>query len=177
MSFWSVDGRGSRFSLYAPISKMAPMIETNVRKSGACTSMLKGRYVLLCDDEPIVLEGLRRLFLSAGALVDSAGSMAGIEAILADDGRVPNVIVTDIRLRDGPTGIEVAARVRQHFAWAGTLPVAFITGELVSPRELRDFPEPFVLLRKSSAPESTLAEVSRFVAAHPPTGFDHVRDP
>jgi signal transduction histidine kinase len=177
MSFWSVEGRGSRFSLYAPISKMTPVIEADDPKSDASTSILKGRYVLLCDDEPTVLEGLRRLFLSAGALVDTAESMAGFEAILADDGRIPDIIVTDIRLRDGPTGIEVAERIRRHFAWAGVLPVAFITGELVSPRALRDFAEPFVLLRKSAAPESTLAEVSRFVAAQQPTGFGRAPDP
>ena len=166
MSFWSAEGRGSRFSLYAPISTMTSVIGTGTddRKDGVSTSILKGRYVLLCDDEPTVLEGLRRLFLSAGALVDTAESMAGFEAILADDGRIPDIIVTDIRLRDGPTGIEVADRIRRHFAWAGVLPVAFITGELVSPHALRDFAEPFVLLRKSSAPESTLAEVSRLVA-------------
>jgi CheY-like chemotaxis protein len=177
MSFWSVEGRGSRFSLYAPISKMTPVIGTDDRKDGACMSLLNGRYILLCDDEPTVLEGLRRLFLSTGAMVDSAESMTGIEAILAADSRVPDVIITDIRLRDGRTGIEVAERVRQHFAWAGTLPVAFITGELVSPHALRNFAEPFVLLRKSSTPESTLAEVSRLFAAQRPTGFGHVRDP
>src|SRR5471030_320991 len=177
MSFWSVEGRGSRFSLYAPISEMRPVLGTDNPKSGASTSVLKGRYVLLCDDEPTVLEGLRRLFSSVGALVDTAESMAGFEAILADDGRVPDIIVTDIRLRDGPTGIEVAERIRRHFAWAGVLPVAFITGELVSPRALRDFAEPFVLLRKSSAPESTLAEVSRFVAAQQPIGPGHAPDP
>lgn len=176
MSFCSVEGRGSRFSLYVPISRMAPVIGTHDQKSDESTSILKGRYVLLCDDEPTVLEGLRRLFTSAGALVDTAGSMAGFEAILADDGRVPDVIVTDIRLRDGPTGVEVAERLRQHFAWAGVLPVVFITGELISPRALRDFAQPFVLLRKSSAPESTLAEVSRFVAAQQPTGGGHERD-
>jgi len=164
MSFWSVEGRGSRFSLYAPISKMTPVLETDDPRNDASTSVLKGKYVLLCDDEPTVLEGLRRLFLSAGAVVDTAESMTGIEAILAEDGRAPDVVVTDIRLRDGQTGIEVADRVRRHFAWAGVLPVAFITGELVSPRALRDFAEPFVLLRKSSAPESTLAGVGRLVA-------------
>ena len=177
MSFWSVEGRGSRFSLYAPISEMTPVIGTDDPKSAASTFVLQGKYILLCDDEPIVLEGLRRLFISAGALVDSAESMAGFDAILADDGRVPDIIITDIRLRDGPTGIELAQRIRQHFAWAGVLPVAFITGELVSPLALRDFAEPFVLLRKSSTPESTLAEVSRFVAAQQPAGFGHVRDP
>jgi hypothetical protein len=109
MSFWSVEGRGSRFSLYAPISEMTPVIGTDNPKSDASTSILRGKYVLLCDDEPTVLEGLRRLFLSAGALVDSA--------------------------------------------------------------------EPFVLLRKSSTPESTLAEVSRLVADRQPTGSRHVLDP
>jgi signal transduction histidine kinase len=177
MRFWSVEGRGSRFSLYAPISKMTPVVETDDRKDDACTSILKGKYILLCDDEPTVLEGLRRLFRSTGALVDIAESMAGFDAILADDGRAPDLIVTDIRLRDGQTGIEVAERIRQHFAWAGVLPVAFITGELVSPHALRDFTEPFVLLRKSSAPESTLAEVSRFLVAQQPAGFGHGQDP
>ena len=177
MSFWSVEERGSRFSLYAPISKMTPVAETDDPKSDASTSVLKGKYVLLCDDEPTVLEGLRRLFISAGALVDTAESMAGFDAILVDDGRIPDIIVTDIRLRDGPTGIELAQRIRQHFAWAGVLPVAFITGELVSPLALRDFAEPFVLLRKSSTPESTLAEVSRLVADWQLTGFGQVRDP
>ncbi|MFM0176828.1 hypothetical protein PQR33_46950, partial [Paraburkholderia sediminicola] len=69
MSFCSVEGRGSRFSLYAPISKMAPVIGSDGQKSDESTSVLKGKYVLLCDDEPTVLEGLRRLFSSAGALV------------------------------------------------------------------------------------------------------------
>ncbi|KAA0999340.1 hybrid sensor histidine kinase/response regulator [Paraburkholderia panacisoli] len=177
MCFWSVEGRGSRFSLYAPISNMKPVVETDDRKDNVCTSILKDKYILLCDDEPTVLEGLRRLFRSAGALVDTAESMSGFEAILTDDGRAPDLIVTDIRLRDGPTGIEVADRIRQHFAWAGVLPVAFITGELVSPHALRNFTEPFVLLRKSSAPETTLVEVSRFVAALQPASFGHVQDP
>jgi CheY-like chemotaxis protein len=177
MRFWSVEGRGSRFSLYAPISNMKPVVETDDRKDNVCTSILKDKYILLCDDEPTVLEGLRRLFRSAGALVDTAESMSGFEAILTDDGRAPDLIVTDIRLRDGPTGIEVAERIRQHFAWAGVLPVAFITGELVSPHALRNFTEPFVLLRKSSAPETTLVEVSRFVAALQPASFGHVQDP
>lgn len=177
MRLGSVEGRGSRFSLYAPISKIAPAIAVERAGIGAHTSMLSGCYLLLCDDEPIVLEGLRRLFVSAGALVDAAGSMSGIETMLTEDGRAPDVIVTDIRLRDGSTGIEVAERIRRHFAWAGVIPVAFITGELMSLHALRDFSEPFVLLRKSSAPESTLSEVSRLVAARPWTGVRRVPGP
>ncbi|MBC8725680.1 response regulator [Paraburkholderia sp. 31.1] len=132
--------------------------------------------MLLCDDEPTVLEGLRRLFSSAGSLVQAAESMVGFEAILADDSRIPDFIVTDIRLRDGASGKEVADRIRRHVAWVGVIPVAFITGELLSVQVLRDFPEPFVLLRKSSAPEDLVANISRFVAAHRKVSLDLAKD-
>ena len=165
MSFASAEGRGSRFSLYATVSASLPAAGANDQDGNFYTADLTGTFMLLCDDEPTVLEGLRRLFSSAGALVHAAESMAGFEAILADDSRIPDLIVTDIRLRDGATGKEVADRIRRHFAWAGVIPVAFITGELLSDRVLRDFPEPFMLLRKSSAPGDLLADISGFVAA------------
>jgi CheY-like chemotaxis protein/anti-sigma regulatory factor (Ser/Thr protein kinase) len=175
MTLASVEGRGSRFSLYATVSASTPTVGT-CQHGDLYSPDLNGTFMLLCDDEPTVLEGMRRLFSSAGSLVYTAESMAGFEAILADDSRVPDLIVTDIRLRDGATGKEVADRIRRHFAWAGVIPVAFITGELLSDRVLRDFPEPFVLLRKSSAPEELLAEISRFLAAHRKTNLDLAKD-
>jgi CheY-like chemotaxis protein len=175
-SFASVEGRGSRFSLYATVSESMPAAGAN-QYVDLYSPDLNGTFMLLCDDEPFVLEGLRRLFSSAGSLVHAAESMAGFEAILADDSRIPDLIVTDIRLRDGVSGKEVADRIRRHFAWAGVIPVAFITGELLSVQVLRDFPEPFVLLRKSSAPEDLVADISRFVAAHRKVKLDLAKDP
>ncbi|WP_198399003.1 hybrid sensor histidine kinase/response regulator [Caballeronia hypogeia] len=171
VSFASTEGRGSRFSLYASVAASTPATGTN-QYGKVCNPDLNGAFMLLCDDEPKVLEGLRRLFSSAGALVQAAESMAGFAAILADDSRIPDLIVTDIRLRDGASGMAVADRIRRHYAWAGVIPVAFITGELLSVRVLRDFPEPFVLLRKSSAPEDLLGEISRFAAAHRKENLD-----
>jgi signal transduction histidine kinase/CheY-like chemotaxis protein len=176
MSFASVEGRGSRFSLYATVSASTPIVGAHAQDSDVYTPDLTGTFMLLCDDEPTVLEGLRRLFSSAGALVYAAESMAGFEAILADDSRIPDLIVADIRLRDGATGKEVASRIRRHFAWAGVIPVAFITGELLSDHVLRDFPKPFVLLRKSSAPKDLLAEISRYVNAQRKMKFDLAND-
>ena len=54
--------------------------------------------------------------------------------------------------------------------------VAFITGELLSDHVLRDFPEPFVLLRKSSAPKDLLAEISRYVTAQRKMKLDLAND-
>jgi signal transduction histidine kinase len=165
MSFASAEGRGSRFSLYAAVSAAPPAAATK-QHGELCSPDLEGTFVLLCDDEPVVLEGLRRLLSSAGALVHAAESMAGLEPILVDDSRTPDLVVTDIRLRDGATGKELAERIRRRFAWAGVIPVAFITGELLSDRLLGGFPPPFMLLRKSSTPDELLAEIGRFVAAH-----------
>ncbi|MFM0260504.1 hybrid sensor histidine kinase/response regulator [Paraburkholderia sediminicola] len=176
MSFASVEGRGSRFSLYATVSASTPPAGANAQDGDVYTPDLTGTFMLLCDDEPTVLEGLRRLFSSAGALVYAAESMAGFEAILADDSRIPDLIVADIRLREGATGKEVADRIRRHFAWAGVIPVAFITGELLSDHVLRDFREPFVLLRKSSAPKDLLAEISRYVTAQRKMNLDLAND-
>ena len=176
MSFASVEGHGSRFSLYATVSASLPTVRAHARNDDADTPDLTGAFMLLCDDEPAVLEGLRRLFASAGALVYAAESLKGFEAILADDSRIPDLIVTDIRLRDGATGKEVAERIRRHFAWAGVIPVAFITGELLSDQVLRDFPQPFVLLRKSMAPKDLLAEISRYVSAQRKMKHDLAND-
>lgn len=177
LSFASVEKRGSRFSLYATVSESTPTVGSNAQNGDAYTPDLTGTFLLLCDDEPTVLEGLRRLFSSAGALVHAAESMAGFESILADDSRIPDLIVADIRLREGNTGKEVAERIRRQFAWAGVIPVAFITGELLSDNILRDFPEPFVLLRKSSAPKDLLVEISRYVAAQRKMNQDLASDP
>jgi hypothetical protein len=58
----------------------------------------------------------------------------------------------------------------------GVIPVAFITGELLSDHVLRDFREPFVLLRKSSAPNDLLAEISRYVTAQRKMNLDLAND-
>ncbi|GJH13635.1 response regulator [Caballeronia novacaledonica] len=166
MRFNSIEGRGSRFSIYAPISELSLDVPVDERSGDMHSSALEGKYILLCDDEPTVLAGLRSLFANAGALVDAAESMSEIETILTEDGRVPDVAVLDIRLSDGSTGIEVAERVRRHFAWSGVVPIAFVTGELFSPRALGGFSQPFELLRKSSAPETILHAVSHLMTAH-----------
>ncbi|MDR5760031.1 ATP-binding protein [Caballeronia sp. LZ035] len=176
MSFASREGRGSRFSLYAKMSAATPAACASETTISADAPDLDGLYVLLCDDEPAVLEGLRRLLSSAGARVHAAESMAGFEAILADDTRIPDLIVTDIRLRDGVTGTDVAQRIRRHFAWTGTIPVVFITGELLSDHVLQDFPQPFVLLRKSSAPAALLASIGEYVAARRRVNVDLAKD-
>ncbi|WP_250475048.1 hybrid sensor histidine kinase/response regulator [Caballeronia sp. GAFFF1] len=177
MRFNSVEGRGSRFMIYVPVAEVPLEAPSDGQRDDLSSTVLEGRYVLLCDDEPTVLEGLRNLFASAGALVDTADSINGIDAILIENERVPDVAVLDIRLGDGSTGLEGAARIRRRFAWSGVIPIAFVTGELSPPCALEGFAEPFELLRKSSSPEIILRAVSHLATTQPREGSGHVCGP
>jgi hypothetical protein len=66
-----------------------------------------------------VLEDLLRLFLERGRARADCRIDGWIETVLADESRIPDLIATDIHLRDGATGMEVVERTRLHFPWAG----------------------------------------------------------
>lgn len=159
LSFSSVEGRGSRFSLYAPIAAGRVTDAPPMSDDSGVPSDLSGKYVVVCDDEPALLRGLAQLFVSAGALVDSVGSLAETRGLLETIGREPDIIVTDMRLQGGDTGIQVAQAIRSY--WEVSTPVAFITGELITSdsQSMNGFPPPFTIIRKSSDPEQIVSQV------------------
>lgn len=166
LRFASVEGRGSRFSLYAPVATGRRSDVVPMNDDGGTASDLDGKYVVVCDDEPALLRGLAQLFASAGALVDSVGSLAETRELLESVGREPDMLVTDIRLQGGDTGVQVAEAIRSH--WEVRTPVAFITGELITPDSpsMNGFQPPFTIIRKSSEPERMLSQVCALLNAH-----------
>jgi DNA-binding response OmpR family regulator len=136
-----------------------------MRNYSGVPSDLSGKYVVLCDDEPALLQGLTQLFASAGALVDGVGSLAETRGLLETIGREPDIIVTDMRLQGGDTGIQVAEAIRSH--WEVSTPVAFITGELITSdsQSMNGFQPPFTIIRKSSDPEQIVSQVQALLNA------------
>ncbi|MGY6164107.1 hybrid sensor histidine kinase/response regulator [Paraburkholderia strydomiana] len=163
--FSSVEGRGSRFSLYAPVVAGRIADAPSMRDGGGVPSDLSGKYIVVCDDEPALLRGLAQLFTSAGALVDSVGSLTETRGLLETIGREPDVIVTDMRLQGGDTGIQVAQAIRSY--WEVSTPVAFITGELITSdsQSMNGFQPPFTIIRKSSDPEQIVSQVQGLLNA------------
>lgn len=159
LSFSSVEGRGSRFSLYAPVVAGRVADAPSTRDGRGVPSDLSGKYIVVCDDEPALLRGLTQLFTNAGALVDSVGSLTETRGLLETIGREPDVIVTDMRLQGGDTGIQVAQAIRSY--WEVSTPVAFITGELITSdsQSMNGFPPPFTIIRKSSDPEQIVSQI------------------
>ncbi|WP_448208636.1 PAS domain-containing hybrid sensor histidine kinase/response regulator [Azospirillum sp. sgz302134] len=121
----SEPGRGSAFSIAVPMAagqgeREAP-VEPMLERSG------RDRLAVLVDDDAIVLLGLRAMLQDWDYEVLIAGSTDQALERLKEDGRAPDIVVADYRLRDGRVGTEAILRIRE---WVGApVPGVILTGE------------------------------------------------
>ncbi|PWC34793.1 hypothetical protein TSO352_29160 [Azospirillum sp. TSO35-2] len=121
----SVPGRGSAFIVTLPMT-VAPV----ARRAEAEVIPIargEGRFVVVVDDEELVRLGVKTLIESWG--YDVSDFISGPQALAALPGsqRVPHIIVSDYRLPDGKSGVEVIRGIRALF---GTpIPAILLTGE------------------------------------------------
>lgn len=119
-------GRGSRFELVLPLGDAAQVQPDDaVEPSTGTTDILHGRSILIVDDERSVRDGMATLLERWGCSPIPAASCS--EALSAVQTSQPDLIVADLRLRDGSSGIETIDAVRQ--AMGRQLPALIITGD------------------------------------------------
>jgi CheY-like chemotaxis protein len=88
------------------------------------------KLVVLIDDDPAVLDAMGGLLRSWGYTVVTADSDDAAMAGLAEHSQRPDLIISDYRLAQGRTGIQVIERVRGTFE----IPALLITGEAAPAR-------------------------------------------
>jgi signal transduction histidine kinase/CheY-like chemotaxis protein/putative methionine-R-sulfoxide reductase with GAF domain len=122
-------GQGATFTVRLPVGvatrlpRELPEAALPAAPGGAA---LAGVDVLVVDDDPDALELLRVILTAAGASVRSARSVA--EALGLVDGRVPDVVVSDVEM-PGEDGYALVRRLRQRPRHeGGGLPVVALTG-------------------------------------------------
>jgi signal transduction histidine kinase len=126
----SEPGRGSVFRLSLPLVAAVPAAPNAMLQSK--TRLLNARLLVIDDDE-IVREGMLHLLRDWGCECDAAESIE--EALALVQLNVPDVIISDYRLREQRTGVEAIAAVR---ALLGiTVPALLITGD-TAPERLRE---------------------------------------
>ena len=130
LSLVSVPERGSVFRLELALVGVAPDLENIMLQSR--TRLLNAR-VLFIDDDEIVREGMLHLMRDWGCECDVAESIE--EALVLVKLNVPDVIVSDYRLREQRTGVEAIAAVRQQLG--SNIPALLITGD-TAPERLRE---------------------------------------
>lgn len=91
------------------------------------SASLDQAIIVVVEDEAIVLAGYQMLFESWGYEVVAAASTDDAMAELSALGRPPGFILADYRLKDGRTGTEAIATLRQAFGEA--IPGVLVTGD------------------------------------------------
>jgi CheY-like chemotaxis protein len=83
------------------------------------------RFVLCIDNEASVREAMATLLRGWGCRVATAASLD--EALAAMAGGLPDLVLADLHLDDGPDGLEVIASLRR--LWQRAVPAALITAD------------------------------------------------
>jgi signal transduction histidine kinase len=120
---------GSVFRLALPVTS-TPALQDLVLQSK--TRLLNAR-LLVIDDDAIVREGMLQLLRDWGCECDAAESIEDALALVQLN--VPDVVISDYRLREQRTGVEAIEAIR---AQLGTpIPALLITGD-TAPKRLRE---------------------------------------
>ena len=108
----STPGRGSSFALAVPFVAYQSTPSLPHDAAPGTEPLLAGKFILVVDDDPHVRFGTEALLREWGCHAASAESLEAVQATLERELRFPDAIVTDYRLGEGRTGLEVIAAVR-----------------------------------------------------------------
>lgn len=123
---------GSVFRLYLPISKEAYVEELPETFD---LQRFDGQSIIVIDDDESNLLAMQQLLLSWGCKCLLAESCDEALQVLQGEKLIPDLIITDYRLREQRTGGEAIIDLRKSFK--ADIPAIIITGD-TSPDRLRD---------------------------------------
>jgi signal transduction histidine kinase/CheY-like chemotaxis protein len=130
----SAMGKGSMFSITLPRGSREDYVPAESSPESAAFD-LSHALVLVIDDEAAVQEGMSALLRRWKCDVLTAGSGAEMMGKLVAVQRLPDLIVSDYRLRDNENGIQVVEALRSEFNV--DIPALLVTGD-TGPDRLRD---------------------------------------
>jgi len=141
--------------LAIPVTLVAPNVEG---AKAAIAALIRSR-VLIIEDEPLIAMHLEQIVEDMGHEV-SAKAMTHKDALKRAHEVEPQLVLADIQLADGSSGLEAAAEILESF----DVPVVFITAY---PERLLtgERPEPTLLVTKPFKVETVVATIGQALLA------------
>jgi CheY-like chemotaxis protein len=159
----SRSGRGSRFSVSVPIAPSATEAMPTPSRP-AIIDPVREKLVVVIDDDPFVLEGMGGILRSWGCEV-VGGDSAEAALKKASGGALPDLIISDYRLRGETTGIQAIEQLRR--AFRAEIPAFLISGD-TAPERLRDASDNGLhLLHKPVPPMRLRAMLNQLLRTRP----------
>ncbi|GAB2534521.1 ATP-binding response regulator [Rhodanobacter koreensis] len=126
-------GRGSVFSFHVC---EVPARQIHALQIDAPPLDVSGMRVLVIDDEPAILSGIRYLLRSWGCDVAIAEDRSQALEAAESWPRQPDIVISDLHLRDGKSGLDALAALDRYYMRDGMppFPRLLITGETRSDR-------------------------------------------
>ena len=124
-----------------------------------------GLTVLVIDDDRDVRDGMHLLLEQRSCRVMAAESAREARAAIVAEEAIPDIVVADYRLRDGQTGDDAIAEVREEVN--EDVPALIVTGD-TSPDRLREASASgFRLLNKPVVPEELFDAIGELAGRRP----------
>ena len=125
LSLHSTVGRGSRFSIEVPLADPNKIHSISATVEQKVPNLIGGKLIVVIDDEESVRLGMQSLLESWGCkcitAMDSDGALQSI------NGRIPDFIIADLRLRGDRNGIDAIRDLRAQ--WGEGIPAVLISGD------------------------------------------------
>jgi len=149
----SVEGQWTRFSLEVPRYRGLDIHSNTIRRNLNADIKLNTLYVFYVEDDESSRLATTALLSDLGILLDVAASMAQAEVAVFESERRPDLVISDFRLPEGKTAVDVARLFRSR--WDDEIPVLVLTGDAMPPS-----PDLIggaaVVLRKPTSPQDLL---------------------
>jgi len=120
-------GKGSMFAVTVPRGRREEFVPGEADGQIVVDRDVANSLILVVDDEPDVRESMMVLLGRWRCEVVAAESCEELLQKLIYVQRIPDLIVSDYRLKGGETGIDVVARLREEFN--AQVPALLITGD------------------------------------------------
>ena len=143
------------------LNKSAREVEAAIVDAQAMIDKLLASRVLIIEDEPIIALDLENLLVELGHQVVAKATTRD-EAVSMARAQRPGLVLADINLGEGGSGIDAVAEILSSF----DIPVIFVTAY---PERLLtgERPEPAYLIAKPFLPETIQATVGQALFFHP----------
>ena len=151
-------GKGTTFNFILPLGS-AELAEQKSLQS-ALDRNLEGLHILVIDDDKTVLESMAELLISWGCIVSKAHNGAEAFNLIDDKSIIPNLIISDFRLRDNENGIELCRALQAKLNQESS--VLIITGETSPDRLQQAKQSQYPILHKPVSPGELRSFLNQF---------------
>jgi two-component system, sensor histidine kinase len=127
----STEGKGSMFYIHLPPGQPEYKTATGVTAQRTPHNPLKGKVVLLIDDDVLVRNSVTEMLERWQCTTVCAESAESAISLLLSRGLIPNAIIADYRLRQRVTGVQAIHALHLQL---GKIPALILTGDTAPSR-------------------------------------------